>query len=135
MEVREKISWPQRFHGIFPMYEINTSLFKHFRTRNLTPETEMVWATTAPLGTHTLTFILERVTKLNETNRYSKEFLSVFVSSKCFCIFTRQFISTGYSFLDRLRNFLHKFTSGSSRNAQFGILKNPRYAKIALVGL
>jgi hypothetical protein len=82
----------------FPNDEINTSLFKHFRTRNLTPETEMVWATTAPLGTHTLTFILERVTKLNETNRYSKEFLSIFVPSKFFSIFTRQFISTGYSF-------------------------------------
>ena len=73
------------------MYEINKSLFKHFRTRNLAPETEMVWATTAPLGTHTFTFILERVTELNETNRYSKEFLS---TSIFFRFFTRQFIST-----------------------------------------
>ena len=52
------------------MYEINTSLFKHFRTRNLAPETEMVWATTAPLGKHTFTFILEQVTELNEKTRY-----------------------------------------------------------------
>ena len=60
------------------------SLFKHFRTRNLAPETEMVWATTAPQGTHTFTFILDRVTELNETNYYTKEFLSTFVSSKFF---------------------------------------------------
>ena len=84
MEVEEKKSRPQRFHGIFPMYEINKSLFKHFRTRNLAPETEMVWATTAPQGTHTFTLILDRVTELNETNYYTKEFLSTFVSSKFF---------------------------------------------------
>ena len=69
------------------MYEINTSLFKHFRTRNLAPETEMVWPTTAPLGTHTFTFILEGVTEINETNCYSKDFLSsTLVSSKLFSL-------------------------------------------------
>ena len=88
------------------MYEINTSLFKHFRTRNLAPEREMVWATTAPLGTHTFTFILERVTELNETNRYSKEFLSTFVSSIFFRIFTRPRVHK-YAFTIQKVSFLH----------------------------
>ena len=119
MEVREKISWPQRFHGIFPMYEINKSLFKHFRTRNLAPETEMVWATTAPLGTHTFTFILERVTELNETNRYSKEFLSTY-----FCIF--KFFSYFYSTVHKNAFSIQK-VSFLHCSVDKGVLKTTNY--------